>query len=135
MLYDPEFVEQVTQGPQWMLQRHFGTRVSHDVLCVFPLLYLVTVNRTFCTGGLCLAVRTFLEPAFRVLHKLGAIAAHSLTCPAFPGVMVTAVDRRHATKRLQFTGKSAFQPGRTCVLRVDRPRHTSQIRELMNVSE
>ena len=61
-----------------MAQQHARPRIAHDLARKFPRLGLIAVDRTLGARGLVRPVGTFLQPAFCVAQKPGAICAQLL---------------------------------------------------------
>jgi len=104
-------VKHVLQRAQRVSQGHPGSGEPHDGLHLFPLLFLVTMNRTTRTGGLVLTVRTFFQPLFRITQKIRARLAQPVTLLL---VMMGAVDSGHAFQRGVFPFQSSGQRAHCC---------------------
>jgi hypothetical protein len=82
-----------------MAKSHPGTRISHDILDLFPHRGLIAMNHTLGAGGLCVAKRAFVESQKRVALQIRAF----ITNPPRLIVIVLAVDLDHRANGLPFT--------------------------------
>ena len=75
MLDPPRLVHEVRERQPRMPQHHARPRIPHDVARQFARLWLVAVDRAPGAGGFLGPVRTFLQPALRVIQEPLAVRA------------------------------------------------------------
>src|SRR5512136_1306004 len=82
-----------------MVQKHSGSRISHDSLCLFSHIRLVTVNATFSACSFVFLERASVQTKSCIFDKFVALSTELL----FPVVLGFAVDVNHGFDGFLFT--------------------------------
>jgi len=108
VLHSAEAVRPMPEGTPGVTQGHSRSGKTHDFPDLLPLLLFVAVYGAKCAGRFLVAVRAFLKPLGSVAQKVIAAGAGFTF---IRGMVVSAIDLRHALKSCVFLFQSA---GESC---------------------